>query len=209
MVKVAIFGATGKSGSRIQTELLARGHEVIAIARDPTKVKGAERLTIRQGEADGDLAQLIEGADVVVNAYAPPFEHVQALVTFTGRLVDAVKQAGAKRLVMVGGAGGLKQHAGTDDRVIDAPWFPAEWKPIAQAHIDALDVLKGSDINWTTLSPPGLFEPGERTGTFRVDTETLIATEAGSRISMEDYAIALVDEIEHPKHERQRFTVGY
>eukprot|EP01031_Cornospumella_fuschlensis_P009588 gene9588-11760_t len=195
MVKVAIFGATGKSGSRIQAELLSRGHEVIAIARDPSRVKHADGLTVRQGEADGDLVQQMEGADVVVHAIAPPFDHVQALVTFTRRLVDAVKDSGVKRLIMVGGAGGLKQHAGTEERVIDAPWFPAEWKPIAQAHIDALELLRGSDINWTTLSPPGLFEPGERTGTFRVDTETLVATEAGSRISMEDYAIALVDEI--------------
>ncbi|RYG69579.1 NAD-dependent epimerase/dehydratase family protein [archaeon] len=208
-MKVAIFGATGKSGSRIQAELLSRGHEVIAIARDPSKMKPAERLTVRQGEADGDLAQLIEGADVVVNAYAPPWEHVQALVTFTQRLVDAVKQTGVKRLLMVGGAGGLKQHAGTEERVIDAPWFPEEWKPIAQAHIDALQVLRGSDINWTTLTPPGYFEPGERTGKFRLDTDTMVATEAGARISMEDYAIALADEIERSQYERQRFTVGY
>ena len=110
-----------------------------------------------KGDINDDLIPLITGADAVVSAYAPPFESCNDLVGFTSRLITAIKEASVPRLLMVGGAGGLK--AG-DTLVIDAPWFPAEWKPIAQAHIDALEVLKASDINWTTLTPPGDFSPG-------------------------------------------------
>lgn len=211
MVKVAIFGATGKSGSRIQTELLARGHSVIAIARDASKVAGGANVETRvAADAEtADLVPLIQGADVVVHAYAPPFEDVNRLLTFTRRLVDAVRSNGNnQRLVMVGGAGGLIADA-NGGRVIDQPWFPKEWVPIAQAHIDALELLRASDVNWTTLSPPGMFAPGERTGKFRLSDEHLVATEQGSSISMEDYAIVLVDEIETPRHVRARFTCGY
>ena len=109
---------------------------------------------------------------------------------------------------MVGGAGGLEVAPG--QLVINQPWFPEQWKPIAQAHIDALEVLRASNINWTTLTPPGMFTPGDRTGTYRLGLENLVAKEDGtSSISMEDYAIALVDEIENPRHERKRFSVGY
>ena len=206
MVKVTIIGATGKSGSRIQTELLSRGHSVVAIVRDPSKVSPHKNLTVRQGDISDDLKTLIAGSDVVVNAYAPPFTSVNDLVPFTSRLAAAAKTTNT-RLVMVGGAGGLEVAPG--ELVINQSWFPAEWKPIAQAHIDALEVLRASDANWTTLTPPGMFQPGERTGKFRLGLENLIATESGSAISMEDYAIALVDEIENPKHERLRFSVGY
>jgi len=206
MVKVTIIGATGKSGSRIQTELLSRGHSVVAIVRDPSKITHQANLTVRQGDISGDLEALIAGSDVVVNAYAPPFESVNDLVPFTSRLADAAKATNT-RLVMVGGAGGLEVAPG--ELVINQSWFPAEWKPIAQAHIDALEVLRASDANWTTLTPPGMFQPGERTGKFRLGLENLVATESGSAISMEDYAIALVDEIENPQHERLRFSIGY
>jgi len=225
MVKVVVIGATGKSGSRIQTELLSRGHTVTSIARDTSKVTPAPagtpvtNLKIVQGNVvSDDLAALIAGHDVVVNAYAPPFESTQDLVGFTQRLAAAAKTTNT-RLLMVGGAGGLQVAPG--QLVIDQSWFPDAWRPIAQAHIDALEVLRtdssissnngGNKLNWTTLSPPGMFQPGERTGKFRTDLENLVADAVSgvSAISMEDYAIALVDEIETPKHIKQRFAVGY
>lgn len=212
MVKVAIIGATGKSGSRIQTELLSRGHTVIAIARDASKVQeqGAKvEVRVAADVETADLVPLIEGADVVVHAYAPPFDDTQRIVGFTQRVVDAIKQNGNRqRLVMVGGAGGLRADA-SGGLVINQAWFPKDYVPIAQAHIDALEILRASDINWTTLSPPAMFAPGERTGKFRLGGEDLVANEQGSSISMEDYAIVLVDEIENPRHVRSRFTCGY
>eukprot|EP01040_Poterioochromonas_malhamensis_P001239 gene1239-1314_t len=211
MVKVAIFGATGKSGSRIQEELLSRGHSVIAIARDASKVKTGPNVEVRTtSDAEtADLVPLIAGADVVVHAYAPPVDDTQRLIPFTTRVIEAIKQNGnTQRLVIVGGAGGLIADA-NGGRVIDQPWCDDIWKPIAQAHIDTLELVRASDINWTTFSPAGFFQPGERTGKFRLGTDTLIANEHGSSISMEDYAIAFVDEIENPRHVRTRFTIGY
>lgn len=209
MVKVIIIGATGKSGSRIQTELLARGHTVTSVARDPSKIAPAAGLRVVQGDIANDLAALIAGHDVVVNAYAPPVGSETDLIPFTERLAHAARTTNT-RLVMVGGAGGLQVAPG--QLVINQSWFPDSYKPIAQAHIDALEVLRASDssLNWTTLSPAGMFAPGERTGKFRLDKENLVADESGnSVISMEDYAIALVDEIERPQHIRERYTIGY
>ena len=209
MVKVIIIGATGKSGSRIQTELLSRGHTVTSVARDASKIAPADNLTVVQATIADDLAALINGHDVVVNAYAPPVGSEQDLVGFTQRLADAAKATNT-RLLMVGGAGGLQVAPG--QLVINQSWFPDAYKPIAQAHIDALEVLRAASpsLNWTTFSPAAMFAPGERTGKFRLDVENLVADASGnSVISMEDYAIAVVDEIERPQHVGRRFTIGY
>eukprot|EP01040_Poterioochromonas_malhamensis_P019462 gene19462-23004_t len=211
MVKVAIIGATGKAGSRVQEELWCRGHSVIAITRDPLHVIGGSNVEVRT-TADvetADLVPLIEGAEVIVHAYAPPIDDTQRLVPFTSRVIEAIKRNGkSQRLVMVGGAGGLIGDA-NGGLVIDQAWFPESYKPIAQAHIDAFEVVRGSDINWTTLAPPLVFQPGEKTGKFRIGGEALLVNKYGSSISMEDYAIVLVDEIENPRHFRARFTCGY
>jgi putative NADH-flavin reductase len=123
-------------------------------------------------------------------------------------LIAAVKEAGVARLLIVGGAGSLEVAPGVT--VISSGHIPAEWVPIAVSHEKVLNRVKKSDINWTYFSPAGFFVPGERTGKFRLGTNQLIANEQGdSRISLEDYAIALVDELEKPQFERQRFTIGY
>jgi hypothetical protein len=156
----------------------------------------------------GDVAAAIAGCEIVVNAYAPPAGSEQELVAVTELLVLACKAAGVARLVMVGGAGGLLMP--NRELVINQSWFPKEVVPIAQAHIDALERLRASDINWTTFSPPGMFAPGERTGKYRLGGENLVMdAKYASVLSMEDYAIALVDEIETPRHERLRFTAAY
>ena len=207
---IALYGATGNSGSRILTELLTRGHQVTAIARDPAKLAARPGLTVVQGDLASvdDIAGKIKGADAVVSAYAPPPDDTDQLLPVTERLVEAVKQAGVPRLLVVGGAGSLEVAPGVT--VIASGHLPAEWMPIAVSHANLLDQLKKTGINWTYFSPAGFFVPGERTGKFRLGTNQLIANEQGdSWISLEDYAIALVDELEAPKHERERFTIGY
>ena len=209
-MKIALYGATGKSGSRILTELLSRGHEVTAVVRDPAKLAAQPGLTVVEGgvSSASAIAAKIKGVDAVVSAYAPPPEDTDQLLPVTERFIDAVKEAGDPRLMVVGGAGSLEVAPGVT--IIDSGHIPAEWLPIARSHAEALKMLQNSTINWTYFSPAGFFVPGERTGKFRLGTNQLIANEKGdSRISLEDYAIALVDELEKPRFERQRFTIGY
>ena len=209
-MNVVLYGATGNAGSRILKELLARAHQVKTVVRNPAKLAPAKGLSIVPGDLDnaGRIASLVKGADAVVSAYAPPTTAVEELVSVTDRLIEAVRESGVARLLTVGGAASLEVEPGV--RLLDTDSFPEAWKPIARAHAEALRKLKASGINWTCLSPAAFLEPGDRTGKFRLGHEQLLANGKGeSRISMEDYAIALVDEIEAPKHERQRFTVGY
>ena len=209
-MQIALYGATGKSGSRILTELLSRGHQVTAIVRNPTKLAAQPGLTIVQGDVSSAdaIAAKIEGADAVVSAYAPPADDTDQLLPVTEHFIEAVKQTGNPRLVIVGGAGSLEVAPGVT--IIASGHLPAEWMPIAVSHEKVLEQVKKSDINWTYFSPAGFFVPGERTGKFRLGTDQLIANEQGdSRISLEDYAIALVDELEKPQFERRRFTIGY
>ena len=207
---IALYGATGNSGSRILAELLSRGHEVTAIARTPSKLTAKPGLTVVEGNVDSAeaIASNIKGADAVVSAYAPPADDTDQLLPVTEHFIQAVKQTGAPRLIIVGGAGSLEVAPGVT--VIESGHLPAQWLAIAVSHAKVLDMIKKSDINWTYFSPAGFFVPGERTGKFRLGTNQLIANEQGdSRISLEDYAIALVDELESPRHERERFTIGY
>jgi uncharacterized protein len=209
-MRIALYGATGKSGSRIFTELLTRGHQVTVIVRDLAKLASQPGLTVVQGDLASvdDIAASIKGADAVISAYAPPPNDTDQLLPVTERLIEAVKQTGVPRLLIVGGAGSLEVAPGVT--IISSGHIPAEWLPIAVSHAKVLEMVKKSNINWTYFSPAGFFVPGERTGKFRLGTDQLIANADGdSRISLEDYAIALVDELEAPKHERARFTIGY
>jgi uncharacterized protein len=207
---IALYGATGKSGSRILTELLSRGHAVTAVVRDPGKLAPQPHLTIVQGDVSSvdTITERIKGVDAVVSAYGPPPDDTDQVIFATEKLIAAVKKAQVPRLIIVGGAGSLEVAPGVT--VISSGHIPAEWLPIAVSHAKLLDIIKKSDINWTYFSPAGFFVPGERTGKYRLGTDQLIANEQGdSRISLEDYAIALVDELEKPQHERKRFTIGY
>ena len=215
-MNIVLYGATGKSGPSILKELLSRGHKVTAVVRTPSKLEPQPNLTIKQGTVDSaaEIAAAIKGADAVVSAYGPPLtkEGVRELITVTQRFIDAMKQTAAgnpaKRFLYVGGAGSLFVAPGVT--LEDSGHLPAEWLPIAHAHSDALALVKKSDINWTSFSPAAFFEPGPRTGKFRLDKDNLVADAQGnSKISFDDYAIALVDELEKPQHERQRFTIGY
>jgi len=203
MANIALIGASGRVGSRILKELSDRGHRVTGIARNPDKIAALPNVTAVKGDVfdpDG-LAELLRGHDAVVSA-----------VFFTASdpklLIKAVRASGVKRYLVVGGAGSLEAAPGL--RLLDSPDFPPEYKPEASKGAEFLELLKGvSDLDWTFLSPSALFEPGERTGVFRLGKDQLLTNEKGSRISMEDYAIAFADEMEKPAHVRQRFTVGY
>jgi putative NADH-flavin reductase len=209
-MKVALYGSTGKAGSRILMELVSRGHRVTAIARNPAKLQGISGISTKQDDLSdaGKVAVAIQGADAVISAYGPPQDNTEEIVDVTQRLVEAVKQAGRPRLLVVGGAGGLNVAPGVS--LLDSGYLPDAYKPIAKSHVRALDVLRASDVDWTYLAPAAYFEPGDRTGKFRLGKDELIANEKQeSRISMEDYAIALVNELEKPEHRQQRFSVGY
>ena len=210
-MKVALYGATGNSGSRILKELVSRGHQVIAIVRNPAKLpQPAPGVVIKQDDLSDSkkIAAAINGAEAVISAYAPPQDDVDAIVGVTQRQVEALNHGSNVRLIVVGGAGGLNVAPGVT--LIDSGYLPEPVLPIAKAHSKALNVLRASTIDWTYLAPAAYFEPGTLTGKFRLGTDELIANEQHeSRISMEDYAIALVDELEKPQHRRQRFSIGY
>jgi uncharacterized protein len=207
-MKVVVYGATGNSGSRIVSELKSRGHSIIAIARDTSKVPaGSESRQDDLSNVD-KIAEIIKGAGAVVSAYAPPQNDTDQLLGVTEREIAAVRKVGKVRLIVVGGAGSLEVAPGVS--LLASGHLPEAWVPIATSHAKALKLLEASDINWTYFSPAAFFEPGQRTGKFRLGGRNLVANEKGeSRISLEDYAIALVDELEKPAHERAQFTIGY
>ncbi|WP_341898980.1 NAD(P)-dependent oxidoreductase [Ferrovibrio terrae] len=204
-MKIALIGATGNIGSRVLTEALSRGHHVTAIVRNPEKVPARPGVTAKAGDAHDPaaLAPLLAGHDAVVSA-------VHFLASDFSKLLAAVRQSGVKRWLMVGGAGSLEVAPGL--KLIDAPGFPEIYRAEAAKGGEFLEALKAqaADLDWSFLSPSAMIVPGERTGKFRLGKDTLLSDAKGdSRISMEDYAIALIDELESPKHIRQRFTVGY
>ncbi len=202
-MKVALLGATGAAGSRILKELSDRGHAVAALSRHPEKTPALPGVTAQALEAaDIDAtAQALRGADAVVSA-------VKFTSVDTAGLIEAVRRAGVKRYVVVGGAGSLWVSPGV--REVDGPGFPEHVKPEARAGWAFLEQLRASDLDWTFFSPSRMFTPGERTGKFRLGTDDLIFDAEGrSAISFEDYAVALVDELETPRHVRARFTAGY
>ncbi|GAA0402095.1 hypothetical protein SAMN05421862_11731 [Pseudomonas extremaustralis] len=204
MSKIAIIGATGRAGSQLLEEALRRGHSVIAIARHTDTLTARPGVTVKQVDAldAAALQQAVSGSDVVISA-----AHFATLPAAS--VIDPVKKAGVKRLLVVGGAGSLLLPGG--GRVIDSEGFPAEYKAEASAGAAFLDVLREEKtLDWSFLSPSAEFVEDKRTGTFRLgQDDLLVSSEGRSWISFADFAIALIDEVETPKHSRQRFTVGY
>ena len=203
-MKIALIGATGMAGSRILEELVSRGHYVKAIARHTHKVADTERvlsidLDLNDHEA---LVNELKGQDAVVSA-----------VRFQGlngdAFINAIRDSKVKRFILVGGAGSLNLP-NKNIRVIEGEDFPEEYKIEAQAAANFLDSLKQvDDLDWTYISPSAEFGPGKRTGEFRIGKDELLVGEEGSKISTEDFAIALSDELEQKNHIQERFTVGY
>lgn len=206
-MKIAIIGATGYTGAPLTAEALSRGHSVTAIARDPGKLADAGNLTKQALDlTDADaLAAALKGHDVAISAFNPGAPHGAAGKT---AIIAAAKQAGV-RVIVVGGAGSLLDDDGK--RIVDGPDFPAEWKAGALATADFLDTLRAtSGLDWTFVSPAKMLVPGERTGKYRTGNDQPVKTADGnSQISVQDYAVALLDEAEKPAHRGERFAVGY
>jgi len=203
-MKIAIIGATGNVGSRLLDEALRRHHAVTAIARDPSKLKGRTGMSATVGDVTkpDELLPLLKGHDVIISA-----------LRFQGldpqQLIDLVRRSGVRRFLVVGGAASLEIAPG--QLLLVAPHFPPAYKAEASAAKAFLDAIRAvNDLDWTVLSPSAFFGPGERTGKFRFSTNALLtAADGKSSISYEDFALAMFDEIEKPRHIRGRFTVGY
>ncbi|MFC5403362.1 NAD(P)-dependent oxidoreductase [Cohnella soli] len=208
-MKIGIIGASGKAGSVIAKEAASRGHEVTAIVRSAAKVAD-NGYSVVEKEVFDLTAQDLGALDVVVNAFGAlpgqEHQHVEA-----GRsLIAALKGAPNTRLIVVGGAGSLYVDEGKTLRVVDTPEFPELYKATALNQAANLEDLKASaGIQWTFVSPSAFFNPaGKRTGAYRTGEDHLLVNAKGdSYVSYADYAIAIVDEIESPRHVNARFTV--
>jgi len=207
-MNIVLYSATGRTGRRILDELISRGHQVTAVDLNPDKLPDTVNRFYDDLSNVDRIADIVTGADAVVSAYGPPNSDTDQLVSVTKRLIAAVRKVGKARLIVVGGCGSLQYSPGVT--VLDSGYWPKPLVPIATSHMKAFAALRESDINWTYFSPPMLIKSGKRTGKFRIGSDDLIKDEQGkSWVSFEDYAVALVDELEKPAHERSRFTIGY
>lgn len=216
MKDVVLIGASGFVGTAILNELLNRGHKVTAIVRDAKKMTVSNpNLTIVEADVtDTDtLKETSKGKDAVISAYNPgwknPNIYEDTLKNYP-LIVESVKQAGVKRLLIVGGAGTLFYAPGK--RVMDADDVPAQLLPgiksLGEFYLNTL--RQENDIDWIFLSPAANMTPGQRTAKFRIGKDDLVVDANGdSNISVEDYAVAMVDELEQEKHHKERFTIGY
>lgn len=208
-MKIGLFGANGMIGQRITLEALVRGHEVKSLAHHLNALITHPRLSVEQVDIldPSSSAGAIGATDVVVNATSGrnSLDLHAFYIDSTQALISAFAHAGEKRLIVVGGAGSLEVAPGV--RLKDTPDFPAAAKPTADAQGETLDMYRASAIAWTFFSPSQVIRPGRRTGAYRRGADQLLTNDQGeSYISVEDYAFALLDEIEQPRAIRQRFT---
>jgi putative NADH-flavin reductase len=198
-MKIALYGASGMIGQRILKEAQDRGHQVASVSR-----------TAQNGDIlnPKSVAATAEGQDVVISAFGPGGGDISLIVQAADSLLAGL--AGKQtRLIVVGGAGGLEVAPGV--RLVDSPDFPPAWKQLALAHFEAYERYRANtSVSWSYAAPAAFIEPGQRTGKFRTGQDQLIVDSQGqSRISAEDFAVAVLDEAESPKALRKRFTVGY
>ncbi|MBF9071306.1 NAD(P)-dependent oxidoreductase [Streptacidiphilus fuscans] len=214
MAKIAVIGAKGTIGTRIVTEALRRGHQVTAVVRDPASYSAPAGVEVVAGDVldPASVAKVAAGQDVLVSAVGGGDGpgHLATIEPAARSLVEGLRSLGAAapRLLAVGGAGSLETAPGV--KVWDAPGLPDWLLQIMHAHGDAQAYYNGvDDVVWTVLSPAGTIEPGERSGAYRTGLEQLVVDGDGtSYITCEDYAVALLDEIEKPAHLGRRFTVA-
>jgi putative NADH-flavin reductase len=203
-MNIVLIGATGAIGSRILDEALRRGHTVSAVTRDPRKLDPRPGMTIRAGStSDGPgLTQVVKGHDVAVVS-------VKWNENDITRVIDVIRKAGVKRCLFVIGAGSLLRKDGRThlEHMADKGIQPPTSKPASLAYEE---IKKVKDLDWTAISPPASIQPGRRTGKFRRGLDKLIEDKDGqSLISREDFAVAILDELEKGKHIRKRFTAAY
>lgn len=216
MANVLLIGATGFVGSAILDELVSRGHKVTAVARNLEKLAKSRLVNaVKEDVANVDaIARLAEGKDAVISAYNPGWTNpdIAALITENyPKILEAAKKSGVKRLLIVGGAGTLFCAPGL--RVVDSGAIPAEImggvRPLGDFYLNTL--MNEDGIDWTFFSPAGTFDQeGKKTGHYRLGKDDLIVDAQGkSHISVQDYADAMVNELEKPAHHKERFTIGY
>lgn len=216
-MSIVVFGASGNIGSNIRKEALSRGRRVTAVTRS-TDIAPEENLTVRKADiADSsEVANIVAGHDAVISAYSPGLRHHSAedaaelIREAHTSLLAGVKQAGVRRIIIVGGVGSLEASPGVD--VVDSDFYPAEHKTHTLRNREILRSLKRGehDLDWTYVSPPLSIRAGDRTGTFRLGEDRLLRDEAGeSRISEADFAIAILDELEKGQFIGRRFTAAY
>lgn len=213
-MRIALIGGTGFVGTPVLAELLNRGHAVTLLARNPSNIATQAGLTVVQADVlhAEQVAHAVAGQDAVISAYNPGWGEAQIHDLFlqgTQAIFKGIKQAGVKRLLVVGGAGSL--YVAPNVQLVDTPGFPAEYKQGALAAREALNLIKKENtLDWTFLSPPIGLAPGERSGQYRVGTDNLLPGVANvpAGISVQDLAVAIVDEMETPKHIQKRFTVA-
>ena len=215
---VLLIGATGFVGSALLNELVNRGHKVTAIVRDAKSLadKQGVEAVVADATNPAELAQLATGKDAVISAYNPgwtnPRQYEETLENYP-KIVEGAKRAGVERLLIVGGAGTLFVKPGL--RLMDTGSLPEAWMPgvksLGEFYLNTL--MKEDSIDWIFLSPAanlGNLQPGTRTGKYRMGKDDLLVdAEGNSFISVEDYAVAMIDELETPKHHKERFTVAY
>lgn len=216
MKNVVLIGASGFVGSAILNELLNRGHKVTAIVRNPEKVSAKhDNLTMVKADVSDTetIVNACTGKDAIISAYNPgwtnPDIYEETLRNYP-LILEAAKRSAVSRLLCVGGAGTLFCAPGL--RVVDSGAIPEAImggvKSLGEFYLNTL--INEHDIDWVFFSPAGTLEPGERTGKFRLGKDDLIVDADGnSHISVEDYAVAMVDELEKPAHHYERFTIGY
>lgn len=212
-MKIALIGASGFIGSALLTEALSRGHHVTALVTRPERVAPQENLIIIKSDVlnTDALAEQLRGVDAVISAFSG---HAQDdvygyYIKGFNSILAATQQASVPQLLVVGGAATLEIAPGK--RLLDTPEFPAEYRATAEGAQTALETLRAQTAQtWTFLSPAAEIFPGERSGNFRLGGDTLLTdSEGNSRISVQDYAIAMIDELENPRHTNQRFCVAY
>jgi putative NADH-flavin reductase len=216
-MKLAVFGATGNVGQRIVAEALRRGHEVVGVVRDPDAVKSPDkRVTLVKGDATkaDDVARVARGTDAVVSAISPrPNARglpAPSLAQNSRALINGLRDAKVKRVLYVGGASSLEVAPGK--ALADQPDFPEMYREEAREGREALQIFRdeAKGLDWTYLSPAAEIAPGKRTGKYRTTGDQLLTDDSGrSFITFEDYAVAVLDELERPQHVAKRFGVAY
>ena len=213
-MKLVIIGANGKIGSRIALEAISRGHQVTGISRHPDG--GIENKQIRWIQADvlqtEELTSALVGQDAVISAFGIDWQNPDSYHLFNDvahSIIKAARKSGVKRIINVGGAGSLEVAPGV--QLVDTDSFPEMWRQGANEQRKSLEIFRAEKkLDWTFFSPAIMIEPGPKTGRFRLGKDSPVFDEKGnSSISYDDYASALIDELEHPAFIRQRFTIGY
>jgi uncharacterized protein len=216
MKEIVLIGASGFVGSAILKEALDRGFKVIAVVRHPEKIKTVHKdLIVKRSDVSSadTVAEVCKGADSVISAYNPGWKNpdIAKETTLVYRaILEGVRKVGIKRFLVVGGAGSLFISPGK--RIMDSGLIPESYLPAVRALADVylIDLTAEKNIDWVFFSPAGIIEPGLRTGKFRLGKDDMIVNEKGeSKISVQDYAVAMIDEVEKPAHHRERFTIGY